>query len=99
MKFDEARNLYESKEKIVTYQYVDTRIFAAKEGETIPINHLKKIAKEFASNCEKQEGGDYKVSEIADYEFQVDMEEWPEETSFGDWFDKMMKKYKVQVED
>ncbi len=43
--------------------------------------------------------GSYPVTEASKVRYVIDLEDWPENLPFGDWFDILMKSFMVEVRD
>lgn len=66
-----------------------------KQSKTLP----EKVAKEFAEAAGKQADKKFKVEKGGLLEWTVNLEEWPDGEAFGPWFQQIMDRHGVQVDD
>lgn len=73
-----------------TYQNMTDRVF---EGAS-----AKEAAEAFARLAGEQVGSSFPVSGNADY-YAVDLDEWPDDEMFGDWFEALCADLDIDIVD
>ena len=79
---------------ITTYQYYYDRVISAREGAE---KRALDAAQDFAKCATLQSGVEFEVEDFGTA-VHIDLEDWPDDLPFGDWFDQWAKKWDIRIE-